>query len=297
MVGPPGSDPSDPGAPSRHDLDARGGPDGRRNLRLLVSYDGTDFHGLAESAGVVTVMGELRRTLEQVVRAELDLTAAGRTDAGVHAWGQVVTGRFPAGVDPERLARSVNAMRRPAIAVREARWVDDDYDARFSATSRSYRYHVWSARHPNPLLARSSWHVPDRLDLDAMNAGAALLLGEHDFSSFCRRVKVRDERPEPSLVRILRHAEWSRQAGAGAVEPGGHEAGSVLRFDVAATSFCHQMVRSIVGTLVEVGRGRRSPESVATALERRDRAAAGPVAPPTGLVLWHVDDRGTRWDA
>ena len=245
----------------------------QRNLALTVAYDGTDFRGLAESVGVRTVMGELRATLEQILQVELDLTAAGRTDAGVHGWGQVVTGMFPATLDRERLQRSVNRMCAPAIAIRDIEWVPDSFDARFSATS---------------------WHVPHELDVAAMNDAAEALIGQHDFSSFCRRPKVRDGDPDKSLVRILQVARWQRVP----THTGGdHGDSPLLRFDIAATSFCHQMVRSIVGTLVEVGRGRRSAESVEHTLDSMHRSSAGPVAPPTGLVLWHVSYDGERWDA
>ena len=255
----------------------------------MVAYDGTDFHGFAESPGVATVMGSLRATLEQILQAELALTAAGRTDAGVHGWGQVVTGRIPASADLVRLQRSVNRMCAPTIAIRSAEWVDDDFDARFSATSRAYRYDVWNHPQPNPLLARTCWHVPEPLDVDAMNAAAVHFIGQHDFASFCRRPKVAEGQPDKSLVRILQRAEWHRA---------GREAQtSLLRFEIAATSFCHQMVRSIVGTLVDVGRGRREAATIPATLAALDRSAAGPVAPPTGLVLWHVGYDGARWDA
>jgi tRNA pseudouridine38-40 synthase len=272
----------------------------RRNVSLLVAYDGTDFHGFAESNDVVTVMGTLRATLEQVLQVELDLTAAGRTDAGVHGWGQVVTGRLPAGADLARLQQSVNRMCAPAIAIRNAEWAEDDFDARFSATSRAYRYDVWNHPHPNPLVARTSWHVPHDLDLEAMNAAATRLIGEHDFASFCRRPKARDGFPEKSLVRILQRAEWHRVPRLEDVMDDVTTLGAVpeamLRFEIAASSFCHQMVRSVVGTLVEVGRGRRTAESMTATLEAQDRSSAGPVAPPTGLVLWAVDYSGLRWD-
>jgi tRNA pseudouridine38-40 synthase len=256
---------------------------------LTLSYDGTDFHGFAESDGVRTVMGELRRAVETVLRCPVELTGAGRTDAGVHAWGQVVTGMFPGTTDLGRLARSINGLCAPDIAVREVHWTDDDFSARFSATSRTYRYCVWNDRAPNPLLARTSWHVPLPLEVVAMNRAAGFLLGDHDFSSFCRRPKPAAGMPEPSLMRRLLVARWT-SIDAEIWGPG------LLRFEISATSFCHQMVRSIVGTLVDVGLGRRSVESMPTTLAALDRNAAGPVAPPTGLVLYSVDYSGARWD-
>lgn len=256
-----------------------------RNVRLDVAYDGTGFRGFAASEGVRSVLGELTETIERVVRTPVDLTGAGRTDAGVHGWGQVVSGRIPSDTDLGRLRRSVNQMLRPEIAIRRAQWVDEGFSARFSATARSYRYDVWNDATPNPLLARFSWHVPTPLDVAAMNEAAELLVGEHDFSSFCRRPKPVAGHPAPGLVRRLTNAGWSRV-----------DESALLRFEITASSFCHQMVRSIVGTLVDVGRGRRAAESMADVLDARDRQVAGTVAPPTGLVLWHVDYDGRRWD-
>ena len=264
-----------------------------RNVRLTLAYDGTDFRGFAESDGVRTVMGELRRAVEIITRGPVELTGAGRTDAGVHAWGQVVTGMLPADTDLRRLTLSVNALCGPDVSVRHAEWVDEHFSARFSATARTYHYDVWNDPSPHPLLARTTWHVPTALDVDAMNSGAELLLGEHDFSSFCRRPKPAAGHDEPSLVRRLLVARWSRRDSA---EWGASGAG-LLRFEITGTSFCHQMVRSIVGTLVDVGVGRRAAESVPGTLAALDRNAAGQVAPPAGLVLFSVDYSGERWDA
>lgn len=261
-----------------------------RNVRLTVAYDGTDFRGFAESDGVRTVMGQLRRAVETVVRCPVELTGAGRTDAGVHGWGQVVSGELPTATDLRRLARSINGLCSPDISVRDVTWVDGSFSARFSATGRTYRYQVWNDPTPNPLLARTAWHVPLTLDVAAMNLAAESLLGEHDFSSFCRRPKLAAGYDEPSLVRHLRAAQWRN----GDDDQWGR---SLLRFEITASSFCHQMVRSIVGTLVDVGLRRREVSSLPATLSERDRNAAGQVAPPTGLVLWSVGYSGERWDA
>jgi tRNA pseudouridine38-40 synthase len=197
---------------------------------------------------------------------------------------------MPATTDPGRLERSINGLCAPDISVRDVQWTDGSFSARFSATGRTYRYHVWNGPAPNPLLARTTWHVALPLDVAAMNLAAESLSGERDFSSFCRRPKPAEGFDEPTLVRHLRSARWTQldddQWGA-----------PVLRFEITASSFCHQMVRSIVGTLVDVGLGRRGADSIPATLAARDRNAAGQVAPPRGLVLWSVDYSGERWDA
>jgi tRNA pseudouridine38-40 synthase len=263
------------------------GPD-RRRVRLLVAYDGTEFHGFAPNPGVRTVLGELQRTISTVVRTPVELVGAGRTDAGVHAWGQVVSGDIPAATDLGDLAHRLNKVLAPAVSVRDARWTDGGFDARFSATWRRYRYEVWNHPAPNPLAARTSWHVPQPLLMWAMQAAGDPLVGEHDFTSFCRRPKLAPDAPEPppSLVRRVLDVGWV------AVDDS-----PMLRFDIRATSFCHQMVRSIVGLMVDVGSGRRSAGEVNAVLRARDRSVAGTVAPPHGLVLVDVGYDGVRWDA
>ena len=248
------------------------GPAAARRVRLLVAYLGTSFHGFAAQQGVYTVASALGAALERALRHPVVLTCAGRTDAGVHAWGQVVTTDVDAGADLERVQRSVNKMLAPAVAVREAEWAPPGFDARRSALSRTYRYSLSGAPWPDPFSALTSWHVGAPLDLRAMQAACDAILGPHDFSSFCHAVRGR---PGPLVRRVLR-ADWSDLGE------------SRYLFEIEAQSFCHQMVRSIVGTLVEVGAGRRKAGETASVLAARDRAAAGPVAPPHGLCLWEV---------
>jgi tRNA pseudouridine38-40 synthase len=245
--------------------------------RLTVAYDGAGFHGFAPQPGMPTVGGTLREALAKVLGAPVDLTCAGRTDAGVHAWGQVVTFDAPASrFDPVALQRSLNRLCGPAIVVREAAVAPDGFDARHSAVGRTYRYTVLNRPVPDPFLAHLAWHVDTPLDLALLRLGCDPLVGEHDFSAFCRKAKGRDGEPL-SLVRNLRSASWS-DLGDG-----------ILRFEVSANAFCHQMVRSVVGTLVEVGTGRLHAGQLLGILASGDRAAAGGLAPPQGLCLWHVD--------
>jgi tRNA pseudouridine38-40 synthase len=256
---------------------------GVRRARFVVAYDGAPFRGFAPNHDVRTVMGDFSAAIAKVVRTEVVLTGAGRTDAGVHAWGQVISGDLPAETDLVGLMRRVNKLCAPSIAIRSAEWVVDTFDARFSATWRRYRYHVWNDPAPNPLVLGTTWHVPRPLDLGAMNAGVAELVGEHDFSSFCRRPKVRDGESRPSMIRILHDVAWTRRNGA-----------HLLRFEVTGSAFCHQMVRSLVGTTVDMGLGKLEPAQMTAMLAARDRSAAGQVAPPAGLVLWAVGYDGSR---
>lgn len=246
-------------------------------VKLVVAYDGAGFHGFAAQPGLPTVGGTLAETIERVLGHPVELTCAGRTDAGVHGWGQVVSFDADAArFDPEKLRSAVNGLCGPAIVVRSASVAADGFDARFDARSRRYRYTVLNRPVPDPFLAATSWWVPQPLDLDRLRLGCDPLIGEHDFTSFCRS----DGR---SLVRRVLDARWEA-----VVEDGEDGEDGVLRFWIEATAFCHQMVRSIVGTLVDVGLGKRTAADVAAALRARDRSAAGPVAPPHGLVLWHV---------
>ncbi len=251
-----------------------------RRARLLVAYHGSGFHGFAEASGQRTVMGELRSALERVVQSATEPVGAGRTDAGVHAWGQVVSVDLPSTTEIDRLAHRLTRMCGPAIVVRSAEWcTDPGFSARFSAVYRHYRYDVLNTPSPVPALLATTWHVAAPLQLWAMQLACDPIIGEHDFSSFCRTPKVRDEQPAPSLRRRLMSARWSEAAS---------DYGTLLRFEVRANAFCHQMVRSLVGTMVDVGAGRIHAGEMRSIMLRRDRSAAGQVAPPHGLTLWDV---------
>jgi len=222
---------------------------------------------------------------------------AGRTDAGVHATGQVVHVDLPADFDGD-LARAVNRQLSPSIVVGTAEPVGDDFDARRSATARRYRYLVWNAPIPAPLLAPVAWHVPDPLDVKAMAAAADALVGEHDFRAFCRRPAGRPA-SEP-IVRTVTAAGWRTvdvEGVLGGQEPADDSAqgSALLRFDVAAGSFCHQMVRSVVAVLVDAGRGRANAATVVELLAAGSREGSPQPAPPHGLCLVGVDYGRAGW--
>lgn len=239
------------------------------NLRLDISYDGTGFHGFARQPRVRTIQGEIEKALVTLIGEEVVTVGAGRTDAGVHARTQVLSFQSDADVDLDRVRRGVAGMVGPEIAVLALSVVPEDFDARFSASWRSYRYFIEVAPWQNPLRRNWTWHVGRSLDVDAMAQTAQGFLGEHDFASFCRAHEGR------TTVRTIDEVEWSAE-------------GTRLVFAVTAKAFCHQMVRSLVGFSVEVGLGRAPASSVGEVLAARDRSAARNVAPPHGLVLWEV---------
>jgi tRNA pseudouridine38-40 synthase len=246
-------------------------------VRLTVAYDGSGYRGFAANRDVLTVGGTLTAALERVLRAPVALSCAGRTDAGVHAWGQVVSFDAPVvDLDLDEVARSVNRLCGPSIVVRDAARVGDEFDARFSARSRTYRYTVLNRSVPDPFLAATSWHVERPLDLRLLRLACDPIVGEHDFSSFCRAPKRGADEPPASLVRRVRRAQWEDLGDR------------VLRFEIEANAFCHQMVRSLVGTLVEIGLSRTTPAQLTAVLHAGDRHAAGQLAPPQGLCLHHV---------
>lgn len=242
-------------------------------VRLDLGYDGTGFHGFAANAGVRTVAGVLAEQLERLLGHPVALVVAGRTDRGVHARHQVVS--FDAAqdrFDPDSLVRSINKLCGPEVAVSSATVAPPDFDARHDAIRRTYRYRILNRRVPDPFTARLAWHVGEPLDIAPMRLAVDGFVGEHDFSSFCRRNR---SRTDEVLVRRVRRGRVWRD-------------GDELWVELAADAFCHQMVRSIVGTLVAVGARRRRAGEVNDMLAARDRHAAPPIAPPHGLMLWEV---------
>jgi tRNA pseudouridine38-40 synthase len=236
-------------------------------LKLVLAYDGTDFHGFARQPAARTVQGVLEEALGRILGSVPRISVAGRTDAGVHAEGQVVS--FLADTEPVRVERGLNGILGPEVVVRASR-APAGFDARRSARAREYRYRLRTDPRADPFTARYVWHRPGAYTLARMRRAARDLEGEHDFTSFCRAPKA-----SASPVRRLDHLRVRR-------------VGPLLEFRARATGFLHQMVRSLVGTLVAVGEGKMEPETMEGVLAARSRAAAGPVAPPHGLTLVRV---------
>ena len=242
-------------------------------LRLVVEYEGTRFLGWQLQPGGPTVQGELERALGVALRAPVRVRGAGRTDAGVHARGQVAVAGVPGpDVDVRRLLRSVNALLPDDIAVRDLELIDDAFDPRRHARSRLYEYRILNAEAPSPFWRRWAWQVTRPLAVEAMNAAAELLVGEHDLAAF--RAADAKETPRTTVRRVFESCIVR--------DP------PLLVYRVEATAFLKHMVRNVVGTLVEVGLGERQPGAIADLIASRDRTRAGATAPPHGLTLVEV---------
>jgi tRNA pseudouridine38-40 synthase len=255
----------------------------------LLAYDGAAFRGFAPQPEIPTVAGVLGDALGRTARMSEPpvITCAGRTDAGVHARGQVVHVDLPPiPFDGVGLARAVNRQLAPKVVVLAADEVGFEFDARRSAKARSYRYLIWNAPAPDPLLSSISWHVRDPLDLVSMRTASDVLLGTHDFRSFCRRRPGSD--PADPLERRVTLARWRLDQGPEALDARGgddHEAARLLRFEISANAFCHQMVRSLVAALVEVGRGKQNAAGLLEWLRAANRHRMPDPAPSQGLCL------------
>jgi tRNA pseudouridine38-40 synthase len=235
-------------------------------LKLTVAYDGTDFRGWAAQPELRTVEGELRAALGMVFPTVDALAVAGRTDTGVHALGNVVSVEVGGGPSVERAAEALNAVLPEDVAVVCADEAADGFHARHSARSRSYRYRIWRRRTPSPFEHKRSWWYPRPLDEERLAEAARILLGEHDFRAF-----TPTETKHEVFTRSVLRAEWFRR-------------GDALEFEIEANSFLRHMVRTLVGTMVELPVDRISP-----LLEGRPRSEAGSTAPPWGLYLERVE--------
>lgn len=240
------------------------------NIKLTIEYDGTDYCGWQAQRNGKAIQDVLEQAIEKILGLKTRLTASGRTDAGVHALGHVANFLYDGQVDLWRLQRGLNAVTPDDVAIRRVEAVADGFDSRRDGRARVYQYRIWNDPWPSAVHRRYAWHIHDALDLAAMQEAIRCLEGEHDFASF--QAASCDA---AHSVRNIFCNSLSREGG-------------LVIYDVEATAFLRHMVRSIVGTLVEVGRGERTPRSFRELLEAKDRTLAGPTAPPHGLFLVEV---------
>lgn len=254
--------------------------------KLTIEYDGRPFSGWQRLPNAPSVQGALEDAVEKLTGVRSEIVGAGRTDAGVHACGQVAHVDIEKPFAPQRLADALNAHLRPhSISVLATEAAEPEFHARFDATRRSYLYRIVNRRAPLALDAGKAWRVARALDVEAMHAAAQRLVGRHDFTTF------RDSHCQAkSPVKTLDRAEVVRAANvlSSPVNSGGSH-GAHVRFHFTAQSFLHRQVRSMVGTLVEVGLRKMTADEVSDALAAADRARCGPVAPADGLYLMRVD--------
>ena len=250
-----------------------------RTLKLTISYDGTRFVGWQRQAAGVSIQGLLEDALARFEGAPVSVHGAGRTDAGVHALGQVASVRMTSAHAPEVIARGVNARLPADVRVVDIQEVAADFHARFSARSKTYRYWLRTSAIVSPFERAYVWHVPEALDIDAMRVASRALVGTHDFAAFQSTGTDVTE-----TVRTIFESAIGERAASGWQDP----AAPLLAYEVTGSGFLRHMVRAVVGTLVEVGRGRRPATSISSLLAGGSRSEAGITAPPQGLFLVRV---------
>ncbi len=256
------------------------------NFKATIAYDGTDFSGVAEQLNganekeIRTVVGELRPIIEMVAQGQPKIVVSGRTDKGVHAREQVLSFSFPQGFkdfDPARMAYVANKKLGPEIVIHSIENCDQDFHARFSAKSRTYRYLIDANNTPDIFSSRFAWHISSDLDIEAMEMAAKVFIGEHDFTSVCKR----DESMDHNIREVLEAHFVQSVLITGSEKP-------LICFEISANSFCWNMVRSIVGVLVDVGMGKITEFDVKQLLQAKQRDSSRTFAPGHGLTLWKV---------
>lgn len=256
-----------------------------RNIKLTLAYDGTDFSGWQIQPGHPTVQGALADVLEKLTQRRLTVHGSGRTDAGVHALGQVANFEAESLLSAEEFQRALNALLPWSIRVVDAIEVASNFHARWNATAKTYRYRIFRGRVVPPFLWRYVHHDCGPLNFEAMAQAARTLEGEHDFASFAASTGSDEEDQERSTVRTIYRSEWVRTQCEDPSVAGAEE----WVYMVRGKSFLRYMVRKMVGTLVEVGRGKRAPADIPSLLDIRDRSKSGPTMPPQGLFLERVE--------
>ena len=244
-----------------------------RNIKLTLAYDGTNYHGfqVQKGTGLKTIQGTLEKALSILTKEEISVIGSGRTDAGVHARGQVVNFFSNSRIPVERFPLAINSLLPASIVVREAEEVAADFHARFSAKRKTYGYTFYNDRVMNPFWRYYAYHMPVELDWTEMSKGCLLFRGKHDFKGFCAGgTAVKD------FVRTIYACSLEKE-------------GEILKFTITGDGFLYNMVRIIGGTLLEIGQGKRAAEEITALLKKGERKSAGVTLPPHGLCLLSVD--------
>jgi len=249
-----------------------------RYIKLTIAYDGTDFHGWQIQTGKPTIQGEIVRILRRLTQENIAIHGAGRTDAGVHALGQVASFRTQTALSTGDLERALNALLPPTIRIVAAEETGPDFNARWSARAKTYRYRLYRGKVVPPAVWRYVLHYPFPLDEDKMREAAARFVGSHDFASFAASTGSEEDDKERSTVREIYATELARSAD-----------NQELVFTVRGRSFLRYMVRKMVGSLLDVGRGRLAAEDIDRLYEWKDRSKSGPTVPAQGLCMVSVE--------
>jgi len=241
-----------------------------KRIKLVIEYDGSFYHGWQVQKGLASVQGEIEKAIYRVTGEKVSVTGSGRTDAGVHAYGQAAHFDTESKIPADKFSEVLNTVLPPSIAIISSMEVSQDFHARFSAVKKTYKYKVLNRPTRSPIMDKRAWHVPIPLDVQSMNKAAAFFTGLHDFSAFCA-----SGHSVTDFVRYIYHSGWTLE-------------GDLLVYTVTGNGFLYNMVRIMTGTMVEVGMNKRPAESIIELLEKKDRRLAGITAPPQGLYLWEV---------
>lgn len=241
-----------------------------KRIKLVIEYDGSFYHGWQIQKNLASVQEEIEKAIFKITGEKVSVTGSGRTDAGVHAYGQVAHFDTESNIPAEKFSVVLNTVLPPSVAVISSMEVSGDFHARFSAVKKTYKYKVLNRPTRSPIMDKRAWHIPQPLNINSMNKAAAFFTGFHDFSAFCA-----SGHSVTDFERYIYHSEWTSE-------------GDCLVYTVTGNGFLYNMVRIMTGTMVEVGLGKRSAESIPELLEKKNRRMAGITAPPQGLYLWEV---------
>ena len=262
-----------------------------RTLKLTIAYDGTAYAGWQRQPNAISIQQVLEDEIDAIVGAHNPLNAAGRTDAGVHAAAQVASITIDHPISADDLLRALNArLKAGDIRIRSIEEMPERWDARIFARGKTYRYAIWNGATPSPFIRHVVWHVPAALEIDRMQRAAAALVGEHDFAAFKGRgtdVMTTVRRVQSAEI-VEMNIHTDQPIALSPLDPGMDAGGRLLRFEISGTGFLRHMVRTIVGTLVDIGRGNMEVDDMRAILESKERAQTGQTAPAQGLMLWKV---------